>query len=140
MAKTDINPLTDINQLKFNQALLVAMLPVAWLLGQSWIVAVLAVLMLSQHTPWDLLQKLRGGLRIPSRLVEESPLPHRFARTVGGIFLAVSAALLIVGWVGWLFAAVVFALALLSLTTQICVGCWMYFQLRMFRYRFSGSV
>lgn len=43
---------TDRNQLRFNQALLVLLLPLAALLDLPWLVYLLFLLMASQHTPW----------------------------------------------------------------------------------------
>ena len=40
---------------------------------------------------------------------------------------------------GWVLALTVAGLALLSLTTQICVGCFLYLHFRLWRYRLGGS-
>jgi len=72
----------------------------------------------------------------------ESAIPHRFARVVGAAFTSVASVLLVVSWaggpgpvafVGYGFVAVVGALAALSATTGVCVGCRMYRQVGLFR-------
>jgi hypothetical protein len=132
---------TDANQLRFNQVLLTVLIPVALLLGQFWLVGVLFVLMLSQHLGFDGLVWLKQSLRVAPRALAENPRPHRFARTVGAAFLGLSSLAFLLGLtvVGAVLAIMVAALALLNLTTNFCVGCFMYFQLRMLRHRFSGQ-
>ena len=132
---------TDANQLRFNQILLTVLIPIALLTGQFWLVGVLFVLMLSQHLGFDGLVWLKRSVGIASRVLPEDPRPHRFARTVGAVFLGAATLSFGVGWmaVGAVLAIMVAGLALLNLTTNICVGCFMYFQLRMLRYRFSGQ-
>lgn len=128
---------TDLNQLRFNQFLLTLLIPLAVLTGQHWLVGVLFVLMLSQHLGFDGLVWLKQRSGIGAFLCEEDPRPHRFARSVGAVFLGAATLGYVLGWtaLGSALALTVAALALLNLTTKICVGCFMYFQLRMLRYR-----
>ncbi|RIH84237.1 hypothetical protein Mterra_02034 [Calidithermus terrae] len=130
---------TDQNQLRFNQSLLVATIPLAFALGLAWPVALLFVLMASHHLGFDALAWLKRSLGVRPRLTHEDPRPHRFARTVGAVFLGLATlAFGLEAWaVGWVLAFAVAALALLSLTTRVCVGCFLYFQLRMFQQRLS---
>ncbi|MBF6593570.1 MAG: DUF4395 domain-containing protein [Thermaceae bacterium] len=130
---------TDGNQLRFNQVLLVALIPLALLSAQPWIVGGLFVLMLSQHLGFDGLVWLKQRFRVPKQVLDEDPRPHRFARTVGAIFLGLASLSFLLGAVplGWALGFIVVLLALLNLTTRICVGCFMYFQFRMLQHRFS---
>lgn len=112
--------LTDQNQLRFNQSLLVATIPLAFALNLAWPVALLFVLMASQHLGFDALAWLKQSQGVRPRLVQEDPRPHRFARTVGAVFLGLAT-----------LTFAVAALALLSLTTRVCVGCFPYFQHRL---------
>ena len=79
---------TDRNQLRFNQALLVLLLPLAALLDLPWLVYLLFLLMASQHTPLDLMAVLKRLLRVPPQMVDEDPRPHRFARFLGAVFFS----------------------------------------------------
>lgn len=125
----------DRNQLRFNQALLVALLPLAALLDWPWLVYALALLMLSQHTPWDLMVLLKRGLGLPSRPVEEDPRPHRFARLLGGVFLLLASLALLLGFkpLGYGLALVVALLAFINLAFGFCLGCFLYLHLRYAR-------
>jgi len=129
---------TDGNQLRFNQILLVFLIPVALITAQPWVVGLLFVLMFSQHLGLDGLVWLKQSFRVPKQVLDEDPRPHRFARTVGAIFLGLAslAFLLSLNPLGWTLAIIVALLALLNLTTSICVGCFMYFQFRMLQHRF----
>jgi hypothetical protein len=130
---------TDGNQLRFNQVLLVSLIPLALFTAQPWIVGVLFVLMLSQHLGFDALVWLKQLGRIPRQTLDEDPRPHRFARSIGAIFLGLATLAFLLGAapVCWTLAVIVALLALLNLTTRICVGCFLYFQFRMLHHRFS---
>ncbi|GEM86690.1 DUF4395 domain-containing protein [Meiothermus granaticius] len=132
---------TDIYQLRFNQVVLLALTGLALLTAQPWIIGVLFVLMFSQHLGFDALVGLKRLGRIPQHRVDEDPRPHRFARSVGSAFLGLAALAFLWGAnpVGWVLAITVALLALLSLTTRICVGCFLYFQLRMLQHHLSRS-
>lgn len=132
---------TDLNQLRFNQGLLAASLPLALVFNWPWLVAILFLLMVSQHLGLDGLVWLRRRLGIAAQLVPEDPAPHRFARSLGAVFLGLSSLCLMIGLplLGWVLGLMVAVLALLSLTTRICVGCFLYLHFRLWRYRLGGS-
>lgn len=131
---------TDANQLRFNQILLVVLIPLALFTGQFWLIGILFALMVSQHLGFDGLVWLKQTAGIKPQILGEDPVAHRFARSVGAIFLAAASLAFLAGFtvLGIILTLMVAALALLNLTTKICVGCLMYFQFRMVRYRFSG--
>jgi uncharacterized membrane protein len=131
----------DRNQLRFNQALLVVLLPLAALLDWPWLVYLLFLLMASQHTPWDLMVALKRLLRVPPAVVEEDPRPHRFARFLGAVFLGLASLFLLLGLkgVGYALALVVTLLALINLAFGFCLGCFLYLHLRYARALFTGK-
>ena len=136
---------TDLSALKFNQLTVVAVTALAVLTRQPWLAALLGLAMLAgalwlQRSPMKWLYRTVGQrLGLKPEIVDESPEAHHFAQGVGGVFLLASA---LAGFAGaGLLSAVlgvtVIALALLNLTARICVGCLMYFQYRMLRFRLS---
>ncbi|WP_448567800.1 DUF4395 domain-containing protein [Thermus sp.] len=131
----------DRNQLRFNQALLVVLLPLAALMDQPWLVYLLFLLMASQHTPWDLMVALKRLLRVPPKVVEEDPRPHRFARLLGAVFLGLASLFLLLGLkgVGYALALVVALLAFINLAFGFCLGCFLYLHLRYARALFTGK-
>lgn len=131
----------DRNQLRFNQALLVVLLPLAALGDQPWLVYLLFLLMASQHTPWDLMVALKRLLRVPPKVVEEDPRPHRFARLLGAVFLGLASLFLLLGLkgVGYALALVVALLAFVNLAFGFCLGCFLYLHLRYARALFTGK-
>jgi hypothetical protein len=72
--------------------------------------------------------KPRGVVR--PRVVQDRPEPHNFAQGLGGVFLLVSSAfLLLLPVVGLALALLVAVLAFINLAFGYCVGCQIYFQL-----------
>ena len=131
---------TDRNQVRFNQVLLVALLPLGALLDRPGLVYLLFLLMASQHTPLDLMAALKRLLRIPPRVVEEDPRPHRFARSLGALFLGLASLALLLGLkaLGYGLALLVALLAFVNLAFGFCLGCFLYLHLRYARALMSG--
>ncbi len=136
---------TDLSALKFNQLTVVAVTLVAVLTRQPWLAALLGAAMLvgavwPKHSPMKWLYRTVGlRLGLKPEVVDESPEAHHFAQGVGGVFLLASA---ISGFAGLgvlsaVLGVIVIALALLNLTASICVGCLMYFQYKMLKFRLS---
>ena len=123
---------TDRNQLRFNQALLVLLLPLAALLDLPWLVYLLFLLMASQHTPLDLMAVLKRLLRVPPQMVDEDPRPHRFARFLGAVFLGLASLALLLGLkpLGYALALLVALLAFVNLAFGFCLGCQLYLLLQ----------
>ena len=132
---------TDRNQLRFNQALLVLLLPLAALLDLPWLVYLLFLLMASQHTPLDLMAVLKRLLRVPPQMVDEDPRPHRFARFLGAVFLGLASLALLLGLkpLGYALALLVALLASVNLAFGFCLGCFLYLHLRYARALFTGK-
>jgi Domain of unknown function (DUF4395) len=134
----------DPNVLKFNQISIITGILLAAILGQWWIVALIAAVMLAGTFNPNLAafkriysSFVRPALKLPVNLQDDDPRAHNFAQGVGGVFLLAATLAFVLGSsiVGWVLSAIVVALATLNLTTNICVGCFMYFQLRMFQAR-----
>lgn len=130
----------DANVLRFNQIVIVGGIIVALLIQQPLIVITIgAVLFLGSLNPRLAAFKrlyaslIRPALRLAVNPSEDDPRPHNFAQGLGGVFLLLATFAFIGGWmlVGWSLAIVVAALALLNLTTDFCLGCFLYYQYRM---------
>ncbi len=128
----------DHTALKFNQASIITLNLLAWILNQPALVAFVALVMLIgtaapaaalfQQIYFRLL-KPRGWLR--PRVLTDNPEPHRFAQGLGGAVLAAGAIALFLGHpaLGWALTWVVIVLAALNLFFGFCAGCFVYYQL-----------
>jgi hypothetical protein len=134
----------DRTALKFNQASIIAIVAVAFVLQLPWLLAGLAlVLLVGTAVPSAgafkvFYTKLLRPLRIlRPDVVEEDNVQHLFAQGLGGIFLIGSFAFLIENSypvIGWILAFLVAALALVNLTVNFCLGCFLYLRLRRWSY------
>jgi Flp pilus assembly protein TadB len=132
----------DLNALKTNQAVIVATVVVAFVLGSEigqWLIAALALSMAigviwPGYGPIQLFY--RYGLRdtgvVKPATRPDEPAPHRFAQTLGEVSLSISTILLFAGatTIGWIIAWIVLALALTNLVFGFCAGCFIFLQLR----------
>lgn len=119
---------------RFNQAVLATALLAGFLADWRPVVPLFALVLLAgaalgpRYGPFLALyaKVLRPRLRPPSEL--EDPRPPRFAASVGAGFLAAAAVAFVAGSavVGWALTLVVAALAALSATTGVCLGCEIY--------------
>jgi Domain of unknown function (DUF4395) len=133
----------DPNVLRFNQIAIIALLALAFALQQPIIVVfVAAIMLLGTFKPTLALFKntysslVRPALGIAKNLVDDDPRAHNFAQGVGGSVLVISSLAFLLGssYVGWGLGLVVIALAGLNLTTNICVGCFLYYQFKLARF------
>lgn len=140
----------DHSALKVNQTGIVATVLVA-LIGSAFfhplvlLIPLLAVvLLLGTFVPQLALFKqlyfkvLKPRGIVKPRPVSDRPEPHNFAQGLGGVFLAVSSALLYLGTptygafipvLGFAIALLVGVLAFVNLAFGYCLGCQIYFQL-----------
>src|SRR5579885_370447 len=119
---------------RFNQAVLAVALLGGFLLDWRPVVPIFALVLLAgaalgpRYGPFLALYRtaIRPHLAPPAEL--EDPRPPRFAATMGVIFLTAGTLAFVAGHpgVGWGLALIVAALAALSATTGICVGCEIY--------------
>lgn len=128
----------DQSALKFNQASIILLLVLAFLINAAWLVAFVAAVMLV-GTLWPeaglfkqvYARWLKPAGLIKPNVIDDDPQPHLFAQGLGGIFLVLSAVALWLGAqvVGWALAATVIVLASLNLFLGFCLGCFIYYQL-----------
>jgi hypothetical protein len=141
MNTSDANYRVDRNTLRTNQAFIVGLTIIAFVLGDEigrWLVLATGLVM-ALGTADDRLALFKQTHRrilkpaglLGSDVHPEDPMPHQFAQAVGAAFLLIAAAALFGGAtpLGWTLNFIVTALALVNLTIQFCVGCFVYFQL-----------
>ena len=135
---TNQTSIVDYSVLRVNQALIIALLALAFLLNQPWLVVfVAAVMWVGTLVPRaGLFKLLYKHVLKPLRVVRpapkpDDPAPHLFAQGVGALFLTVGSLALLAGasLLGWLLVGVVIALAAVNLFLGFCLGCFMYYQL-----------
>lgn len=136
MSKT--STVVDHSALRVNQASIIVLLALAFVLDQPWLVVfVAAVMWIGTFAPRAGLFKLvYQHVLKPLRIVRpapkaDDPRPHLFAQGVGALFLTAGSLALLAGAsvLGWLLVGVVIALAAVNLFLGFCLGCFMYYQL-----------
>lgn len=135
---TDEAALIPVNHsaLRTNQAFIIGTLLAAFIVDSTLLVGLVGAVMLlgaAAGRPgflpaYRLLHRLGwvGADRVP-----DHNAPHRFAQTLGGLFLAAATLSLTVGaaLLGWILAWIVVGLAALNLFGGFCVGCAVYYWL-----------
>jgi hypothetical protein len=128
----------DRSALRTNQAFIIGLLILAFILNSTLLVAFVAAVMLlgTAVTRLALFQGIYRRLLRPAGLVKadvivDNPEPHRFAQGFGGVVLVLSVVSLVGGLsvLGWALAWLVVALAALNLFLGFCAGCFVYYQL-----------
>src|SRR5215217_2221377 len=133
----------DVNGLRTNQALIVLLVALAFVLGDDnggpWLVALVAVSLavgtaMPGYGPFQIFYRrvLRQAGLVKARPRPDDPAPHRFAQALGAVFLGTGAVALFAGATtpGWVLAWLVVALALVNLLFGFCAGCFAFYQLR----------
>ncbi len=137
MTDTRPQPFVDHTALKFNQASIIVLNVVAFLLDQPWLVAFVAAVMLAGtiYPPASLFMLIYARVLKPAGLlkphpVQDIPQPHLFAQGLGGVFLLLATIAFVAGVpvVGWVLAGIVVALAAINLFLGFCAGCFIYYQ------------
>lgn len=129
----------DTTALKFNQAAIVSLNLLAFVLDQPYLVLFVG-LILAVGTLWPqaalfkqiYLKLLKPYGLLKAKLIADSPTPHQFAQGVGALFLLVAASSLLAfngPLLGWSLAWVVIVLAAVNLFFGFCAGCFVYYQL-----------
>lgn len=126
----------DHAALRVNQAFIIGLLILGFLLNSVWLVAFVGIVMIlgtSLRKPgfkpvYDF-AKTRGWLK--PDVVADNPEPHLFSQGLGAAFVTGSVISLLagVGLLGWALAWIVVALAALNLFGGFCVGCFVYYWL-----------
>lgn len=131
----------DRNTLRTNQAFIVTLSVLAFLLGSEvgrWVVLGTALVMAlgTANEAFALFKQVHRRILKPAGILKadvhvEDPMPHQFAQGMGSVFLFLAFAALVTGatTVGWVLTWIVAALAFVNLTMQFCAGCFVYFQL-----------
>lgn len=127
----------DYAALRTNQALIIALLLVAYIAYQPWL-AVLVMFIMAVGTArrqpgfklvYSGLLKPRGWVK--PDVINDNPEPHVFAQGFGAVVLLGASAALFGGLpaVGWGLVWLVIALAALTLFVGFCAGCAVYYWL-----------
>jgi hypothetical protein len=128
----------DQSTLKVNQAFIIALLVLAFVLDSVWLVAFVALVMLvgTAVPALSLFKRVYQHILRPAGLVKpaviiDNPEPHRFAQGFGGVVLLGAIAALFGGAaaLGWGLVGLVIVLAALNLFLGFCAGCFVYYQL-----------
>jgi len=126
----------DHSALRTNQAFIIGLLVIAFVLDAKWLVALVsAVMLIGTAFPkvalfkaayWYIFKPLKIARPDVRR---DNPEPHLFAQGVGGTVLLVATVAFFanIAVLGWALAWFVVALAALNLFAGICVGCLMYY-------------
>jgi hypothetical protein len=129
----------DRTALRVNQAFIVGLLALGFVLSQPWLGAFVALVMIvgTAAPGAALFQQIYHRLLKPAGLLKadvqaEDPIPHRFAQGMGGAVLTLGILALFLGQaaLGWGLVIVVIALAAINLIFGFCAGCFVYFQLQ----------
>lgn len=129
----------DTTAIKFNQASLILLTLLGFLLDQPYLVLVVGLVLavgtvLPQAALFKLiyLKLLKPAGLLKANVINDDPAPHQFAQGVGALFLLTSALALLV-WgnpaLGWSLAWIVIILAAVNLFFNFCAGCFVYYQL-----------
>lgn len=130
----------DYSALRTNQAVIISLLLIGFVLDRPWMAAAVGAVMLlgSVLGRPGFIIIYRGVHRLalvrPDR-VRDHPEPHLFAQAVGGTLLEVAFAALLLASpaIGWALVWLVVALAALNLFGGFCVGCAIYYWLNRVR-------
>ncbi len=120
-----------------NQAAIIVVLLLAFIINFPWLTALVAVVMLvgTAISRPGFFFLYTGALRpagiVRPHVLADNPEPHRFAQGFGGVVAAVAAVGLLLGAAvfGWVLAWLVIVLAALNLFAGFCVGCAVYYWL-----------
>lgn len=131
----------DHSALKVNQATIITLLIVAFVINQVWLVALVAGIM-SFGTMWRQpgFKLIYTGLLKPlgiikPEILQDNPQPHIFAQGMGGTVLLIAVIAFALGnaIIGWVLTWLVVALAALNLLVGFCAGCFVYYWLARLR-------
>lgn len=127
----------DHAALRTNQAVIIGLNLIAFVLDRPLIIALVMLFMLGGTIVkkpgfgWIYSRILKPLGIVKPHLLDDNPEPHRFAQGFGAVVLLISLASFWVGAVvvAWALVWLVVALASLNLFAGFCVGCAMYYWL-----------
>jgi len=127
----------DHSALRVNQAFVIGLLILAFVLNSVPTVAFVGLVMLvgTAFPEWGLFKRIYQHILRPAGLVKpdvitDNPEPHRFAQGLGGAFVTLGLLALLAGQpvLGWALAWLVVGLAAANLFLGFCAGCFLYYQ------------
>ena len=128
------NQWIDQNAIRFNQALIIGFLMIAYIFNNpvpvGFVMAIMLIGTLLDIPGFQPLYKLLHRLKvIDTDVSKDHREPHRFAQGVGALVLAFATLSfsLKLSILGWLLSWTVIALAALNLFGGFCVGCAFYY-------------
>lgn len=129
--------MVDHSGLRTNQAVIILLSLLAFVLDTVWLAGLVGVVMLlgtmfKRPGFGFVYQKALKPLGwVKEDTVPDNPEPHRFAQGFGAVVLLVALLVFSVGFVGvgWALVWLVVGLAALNLFAGFCVGCAMYYWL-----------
>lgn len=128
----------DHNAIRTNQAFIITLLLLAFILDVPLLVAfVSVVLAVGTAVPEAaLFKRIYKHILVPAGLlkpdvIDDNPEPHNFSQGLGALFTGLSFVALIVNasGLGWALSWLVIVLASLNLFAGFCAGCFVYYQL-----------
>lgn len=134
---TDSKRRVDHAAIRANQAFVIGLLILAFVLNSAPLVAFVGLVMLvgTAFPAWGLFKRIYQHILRPAGLVKpdvitDNPEPHRFAQGLGGTFVTLGWLALLTGQpvVGWALAWLVVGLAAANLFLAFCAGCFLYYQ------------
>ena len=131
----------DHSALRVNQAMIIGMSLIAFILNWPWLAALVMLVMAygtARRQPgfrvvYAGLLKPRGWVK--PDVINDNPEPHVFAQGFGAVVLLLAVAALFLGatLLGWALVWLVIALAALNLFVGFCAGCAVYYWLGKLR-------
>jgi hypothetical protein len=127
----------DHGALRTNQAFIIGLLVMSFVMDWPWMVLIVALAMAigAAWLRWGLFAAIyRSFLRdrfVRSELLEDNPEPHRFSQGFGAAVLAIAVVLFSTGSaaVAWAVVGLVVLLAGINLFAGFCAGCFLYYWL-----------
>lgn len=127
----------DHSALKVSQVSIVLLNILAFVLNAPWLALLVSVFMLGgavlKFPAFGFIYQyaLKPSGLVKPKVLEDYPEPHRFAQTLGGVFMLFGSLALFNGLsaVGWMLVWIVAALAALNAFGGFCVGCFIYYWL-----------
>ncbi|MFO7661383.1 MAG: DUF4395 domain-containing protein [Chloroflexota bacterium] len=128
----------DQSTLRVNQAFIIALLVLAFILNSVGLVVLVAAVMLAGTAvpSLSLFKRVYQHVLRPAGIVKpnviiDNPEPHRFAQGFGGVVLLGAILALAAGQfvLGWGLVGLVIVLAALNLFLGFCAGCFVYYQM-----------
>jgi hypothetical protein len=127
----------DYSALRTNQAVIISLLVLGFILNTQWLVTLVALIMLAGSIlrrpgfGWVYTRVLRPLKMTRPDILQDNREPHVFAQSFGGVVLVIASLLFLTGWsnVGWGLSWLVVGLAALNLFAGFCVGCAVYYWL-----------